>query len=135
MRCKRGKLFVVECKDRQETFRQRQKYSVTVGAARLPNKLKAGIASWLAYVAFGTGLTFGNPVAAPRLLSMQPSRGDSVNKLIPVSYKDRRETFKEGESYSVRVGTVHLPNRVSAGIASWLAYVAFANDLPFEKEL
>ena len=122
---------IVQYKDRQETFRKGRHY-VTVGAARLQKKLRVGIVSWLAYAAFANGLTFENPTAAPRLLSAQPSR-HSANKLISVSFKDRRETFREGETYSVRVGVARLPDNVSAAIASWLAYVAFANDLPFEK--
>ena len=131
MRYKQGELFVVEYKDRQETFRKGRHY-VTVGAARLPKKLRVGIVSWLAYAAFANGLTFGNPVAAPRLLSVQPTR-DREDGQLSVSYRDRRETFRERQTYAVRVGVARLPDNVSAGIASWLAYVAFANDLPFEK--
>ena len=116
----------------RETFREGERYSVKVGAARLPQNVRAGIASWLAFAAFANGLPFENPVAAPRLLSVEPSR-HSANKLISVSYKDRSETFQTGKRYSVRVGAVRLPHRVRTAIASWLAYAAFANDLPFEK--
>ncbi len=136
MRYKRGELFVVQYKDRQETFREGESYSVRVGAVCLPTNVRAGIASWLAFVAFANGLPFENPVPALRLLSAAPTRHyDRVSDQILVECKGRQETFRVGKSYSVRVrvGVVRLADKVSAGIAAWLAYTAFANDLPFEK--
>jgi hypothetical protein len=43
------------------------------------------------------------------------------------------EIFQPGVRYRITVGNCNLPNRVKASVASWLAYVAFENDLSFSK--
>jgi hypothetical protein len=66
------------------------------------------------------------PVQVPKFLRRTYQHGKFI-----VENQDQVEIFQAGIRYWVIVGDCKLPNRVKASTASWLAYVAFKNDLSF----